>query len=136
MAARAAFGRAVVAAGGTMLALGAATVAVSSISMGITKMVVEKSQRHLRGPCSACHSKTKVSCAVCQGERVLKYHPARTLPTNPKAIWCACAMCEGSGEQTCLNCLGEGEIIPFPAHQCPWGLDWMCEATIVSGEGS
>lgn len=44
MAAGAALGRAFVAAGGTLLVLGGATVALSSVSMAITKAVVERSK--------------------------------------------------------------------------------------------
>jgi len=53
-----------------------------------------------------------MTCDVCGGERAIKYHPFQTLALHARAPHCVCAMCAGSGEQTCLNCLGEGVTYP------------------------
>ncbi len=52
--AQAALGRAFVAAGGTLLFLGGATVAVSSISMAVTKVVVDRNKARIRNPVQQC----------------------------------------------------------------------------------
>lgn len=41
----------------------------------------------------------------------MRYHPFKTMPINNMPMT-ACAMCGASGEQTCLNCLGEGYVSP------------------------
>jgi hypothetical protein len=41
----------------------------------------------------------------------MRYHPFKTMPINNMPMT-ACAMCGASGEQTCLNCLGEGHVSP------------------------
>ncbi|KAJ9530837.1 hypothetical protein QJQ45_028717 [Haematococcus lacustris] len=117
MAGRAALGRALVASGGTLLVLGGATIAVSSVSMAVTRFVVDRNKKKYMVACPVCHAKQKVSCDVCRGERTLRYQPAKApQPTNtfgPQLS--ACAMCEGCGEQTCPNCTGSGETLPLPA---------------------
>jgi hypothetical protein len=47
-----------------------------------------------------------------QGECAVKYHPFQTLALNARTPYCVCAMCGGTGDQTCLNCLGEGVTYP------------------------
>ncbi|KAJ9530372.1 hypothetical protein QJQ45_000746 [Haematococcus lacustris] len=117
MAGRAALGRALVASGGTLLVLGGATIAVSSVSMAVTRFVVDRNKKKYMVACPVCHAKQKVSCDVCRGERTLRYQPAKApQPTStfgPQLS--ACAMCEGCGEQTCPNCTGSGETLPLPA---------------------
>lgn len=46
------------------------------------------------------------------GERAIKYHPFNTLTLHARTPYCVCAMCGGGGDQTCLNCLGEGVTYP------------------------
>mmetsp|Transcript_38078 Transcript_38078/g.84814 ORF Transcript_38078/g.84814 Transcript_38078/m.84814 type:complete len:153 (+) Transcript_38078:78-536(+) len=111
--AQAALGRAMVAAGGTMLLLGGATVAVSSVSMFVGKVFIDRYKKKIVVACPLCRGQRRVTCDVCQGDRVLKYHPFPDPPVNSRTGGrCACAMCEGSGTQLCLNCLGEGETYP------------------------
>ena len=52
--AQAALGRTVLAAGGTLVVLGGATVVVSTVSMGVTKMIVDRSK--VRMVFSSCTS--------------------------------------------------------------------------------
>jgi len=47
------------------------------------------------------------------GEKVIRYHPFKAVPINNMPMT-ACAMCTATGEQTCLNCLGEGYVSPGP----------------------
>lgn len=113
MAARA-FGRALVASGGTLLVLGGSTLAVTTIAMGLTKQVVDRQRRSCMAPCQVCVGEKKTPCAVCDGERRIRYSPPEApvpLPGSKMAsIQCCCVLCEGTGMQICSNCLGEGEI--------------------------
>ncbi|KAL6753408.1 hypothetical protein V8C86DRAFT_472590 [Haematococcus lacustris] len=133
MASRAALGRALVASGGTLLVLGGATTAVSSVSMAVTRFVVDRNKKKYMVACPVCHAKQKVSCDVCRGERTLRYQPAKApQPTStfgPQLS--ACAMCEGCGEQTCPNCTGSGETLPLPAG-CYLGR-WCVWRWVVQG---
>lgn len=42
------------------------------------------------------------------GERIIKYWPMPELAPVQMHTWSVCAMCEGSGEHSCFNCLGSG----------------------------
>ncbi|KAG1680825.1 hypothetical protein FOA52_008158 [Chlamydomonas sp. UWO 241] len=55
-----------------------------------------------------------IGCSVCAGERILKYIPEMQVIPGSKiaTTMCACTLCEGSGRQTCANCLGEGSTYP------------------------
>jgi hypothetical protein len=164
--ARAALGRALVASGGTILAIGGATMLVSTVSMGVARAVVmerkvkgvcimhgggrgrgvclcskrrsmgaarfrahgraaaaaccpaktthpsKTKQKKLAVSCEVCKGRAKVPCDVCGGGRALRYHPFVTLAVHARAPLCVCAMCAGKGEQTCLNCLGDGVTYP------------------------
>lgn len=57
------------------------------------------------------------------GERVLKFVPGKQAAPGSRlaTTMCACGMCEGSGEQTCVNCLGEGTTMP---DKFPWTTDY------------
>ncbi|GAX82180.1 hypothetical protein CEUSTIGMA_g9608.t1 [Chlamydomonas eustigma] len=113
--ARAALGRSLLAAGGTLFVIGGGTMALSTVSMAVTKIVVDRSKKHLLVPCSVCEGQKAVTCSVCEGERVLKYVPTEALAlpgTKAASSLCACALCEGNGSQTCANCLGEGMTYP------------------------
>lgn len=113
MAARAALGRALVASGTTILGLGAATMLVSSVSMGVARVVVTENKKKTAVACGSCHGNKKVRCDICSGEKVIRYHPFKAVPINNMPMT-ACAMCTATGEQTCLNCLGEGYVSPGP----------------------
>ena len=79
-------------------------------------------QKKTATQCVICTGRKRVACDVCRGERALKYHPFRELPPPPlqqhgaramaASTWTCCAMCGASGEQACLNCLGEGVTYP------------------------
>ncbi|KAF5831056.1 hypothetical protein DUNSADRAFT_13667 [Dunaliella salina] len=95
-----------------MLALGGATMVVSTASMTITRLVVDKRKKQYLITCPECTGSKKLACEVCRGERILNYHPTKHAPFD-QTTQCTCAMCEGSGLQQCLNCLGEGTSIPL-----------------------
>lgn len=42
---------------------------------------------------------------------MIRYHPFKAMPINNMPMT-ACAMCGATGEQTCLNCLGDGYVSP------------------------
>lgn len=42
---------------------------------------------------------------------MVRYHPFKAMPINNMPMT-ACAMCGATGEQTCLNCLGDGYVSP------------------------
>lgn len=115
MAAAAALGRAVLTAGGTMLALGAATMAVSSVGMGVARVVLAQKKAATAVDCPRCAGQGRTRCAVCKGARVIEHHPFPTppLPGATRTPWCACPMCAAEGEQTCVNCLGEKTVLPL-----------------------
>uniref|UniRef100_A0A7R9V414 Uncharacterized protein n=1 Tax=Chlamydomonas euryale TaxID=1486919 RepID=A0A7R9V414_9CHLO len=114
MAAGAALGRAFVAAGGTLLVLGGSTVVLSSVSMAVTKAVVDRTKKKSMVSCAVCEGDKTQVCSVCEGERTLKYIPEKHVIPGSKVAttMCACTMCEGVGQQTCVNCLGEGSTYP------------------------
>lgn len=52
-------------------------------------------------------------CCLLPGEKAIRYHPFKTMPLNSSRMpLTACAMCSATGEQACLNCLGEGMVNP------------------------
>lgn len=104
-------GRALVASGTTIVGLGAATMLVSSVSMGVAKVVVTENKKKTAVSCGLCHGNKKVRCDICSGEKVIRYHPFKAMPINNMPMT-ACAMCGATGEQTCLNCLGDGYVSP------------------------
>jgi hypothetical protein len=116
MAAAAAFGRAVLTAGGTMLALGVATMAVSSVGMGVARVVLAQRKAATAVDCPSCHGRGRARCAVCRGARVIEHHPFSSppLPGASRTPWCACPMCACEGESVCVNCLGERTVLPVP----------------------
>jgi hypothetical protein len=115
MAAAAALGRAVLTAGGTMLALGAATMAVSSVGMGVARVVLAQKKAATAVDCPTCAGQGRTRCTVCKGARVIEHHPFPTppLPGATRTPWCACPMCAADGEQVCVNCLGEKRVLPL-----------------------
>jgi hypothetical protein len=117
MAAAAALGRAVLTAGGTFLALGAATMAVSSVGMGVARVVLAQRKASTAVACVACRGEGRVRCGVCRGARVLEHHPFPTppLPGATRTPWCACPTCCAEGTQVCVNCLGEKTVLPDAA---------------------
>ncbi|WIA11441.1 hypothetical protein OEZ85_011558 [Tetradesmus obliquus] len=81
--------------------------------MGIARVVVTQGKKKTAVACCVCHGNKKVKCDVCAGEKAIRYHPFKALPVNSSRMpLTACAMCGASGEQTCLNCLGEGTVSP------------------------
>jgi len=120
MAAAAAFGRAVLTAGGTMLALGAATMAVSSVGMGVARVVLARRKAATAVDCPSCAGEGRVRCAACRGARVIEHHPFAgdallfAGAVSARTPWCACPMCGAAGEQVCVNCLGERTVLPAP----------------------
>ncbi|KAI8472496.1 MAG: hypothetical protein J3K34DRAFT_413847 [Monoraphidium minutum] len=110
--ARAALGRALFASGGTILAIGGATMLVSTVSMGVARAVVMEKKKKLAVSCEVCKGRAKLTCDVCGGERAVKFHPFNTLALHARTPYCVCAMCAGAGDQACLNCLGEGVTYP------------------------
>ncbi|MEW5319868.1 MAG: hypothetical protein WDW38_010987 [Sanguina aurantia] len=62
--------------------------------------------------CSECSRRKKVSCGVCHDDRILQYASPHSMPGS--ADLCVCPMCDGSGLQSCLNCLGVGETFQHP----------------------
>jgi len=86
---------------------------VSMISMSVTRAVVDKQKKKLLVKCRTCDGTAKVTCGVCQGAQTLSYHPHAQAPVNAATPHTACAMCDASGLQVCLNCLGEGLAMPI-----------------------
>jgi hypothetical protein len=68
-------------------------------------------QKKTAVPCGVCHGDKAVLCDICGGEKAIRYHPFKTMPHQHMPLT-ACAMCSGTGQQTCLNCLGEGYVSP------------------------
>ncbi|KAF8070904.1 maltose excess protein 1 [Scenedesmus sp. PABB004] len=65
MAARAALGRAFLASGATIFGLGAATMLVSSVSMGVARVVVTQKKKKTAVPCGICQGAKRMPCDVC-----------------------------------------------------------------------
>lgn len=91
-----------------MIVIGGATGVATSLGMAVAKVVLDKDKDKRQAPCRVCETKRKVACDVCQGERIIKYWPMAELPPVQMHTWSVCAMCEGSGEHSCFNCLGSG----------------------------
>lgn len=62
-----AFGRAMVAAGGTMFVLGAATVAVSTVGVSVARVVIQNKKSKTAVACTTCSGRKKIECDVCRG---------------------------------------------------------------------
>ncbi|PNH12899.1 hypothetical protein TSOC_000140 [Tetrabaena socialis] len=119
MTASRALGRAVLAAGGTMVFLGGATMLVTGASMAVAKAVMDRRKVQFQVPCTVCEAKKRVVCEVCEGERILKYWPTPEPPPAQTHSWSVCAMCEGAGDHACINCEGSGTVRPLPWERAP-----------------
>ncbi|KAK9837827.1 hypothetical protein WJX74_005887 [Apatococcus lobatus] len=96
--------------GGTVAIVGGATVAVSTATLSVVRLVVNKQQKRLLVSCSACNGSGQRDCGICKGKQIISWAPARAAraPEYP----CLCPMCAGVGDQGCLNCLGKGTLVP------------------------
>lgn len=106
----ASFARFVLVAGGTLYALGVATVIVSSVGVSIAKTITQEQQKDKAKSCTSCKGAKKVKCEVCLGGRIIKHRPVRDVPANSANLWTACAMCDAKGDHNCVHCSGEGVI--------------------------
>ncbi|KAG2430455.1 hypothetical protein HXX76_009978 [Chlamydomonas incerta] len=112
MAARQALGRALIAAGGTMVVLTVGTGAISGVAMGVAKVFIDREKSKKQAPCVVCRSNRRVACEVCEGERIIKYWPTPEPPPAQLHTWSVCSMCEGAGDHPCINCQGTGSVYP------------------------
>jgi hypothetical protein len=116
--------RALVGFGGTLLALGSATLAVSTATSAVIRVAVRARQRKRLVPCKSCcdcsssltssSSATSSStpgkrrCCVCRGRRAVRWQP---FAAPLAARWTLCPLCAGKGRQACFNCSGTGEVV-------------------------
>ena len=115
--------RALVGFGGTLCALGGATLAVSTATSAVIRVAVKTRQSKRMIPCQDCNCSTtaasstsssssslpgKRRCAVCRGRRAVRWQP---FAAPVQARWTLCPLCRGSGEQLCWNCSGSGEVV-------------------------
>lgn len=108
------FGRALVASGGSILALGAATAVVSGITTSVATAVIKQRMRKTAVACNVCDGRKSIPCDICKGKRVISYQPVKRDQAflAAQASTCACPMCNTTGAQVCSNCLGEGIVYP------------------------
>ena len=115
--------RALVGFGGTLAALGGATLVVSTATSAVIRVAVRTRQAKRMVPCRSCCSSGcdspstsspspstpgKRRCAVCQGRRAVRWQPFSAPLT---ARWTLCPLCAGKGQQACLNCSGSGQVV-------------------------
>ena len=111
---------------GSLVTLGAATLAVSSVGIAVTKQVVRRRRLAAATPCAVCASTGYLPCGVCGGRGVLRCRaPVRLSELRRRrqvegqqqgdgvaspvaSAMCACPVCGTTLRQRCLNCLGEG----------------------------
>lgn len=96
--------------GGTLVAMGGATIAVSTATSAAVRAVVRARQKKRLTHCRACDApgSGKVSCGVCAGKRAVRWAPAGA---PPAAVWAVCPLCGGDGHQSCFNCKGSGQVV-------------------------
>ena len=117
--------RAAVGFGGTLAALGGATLVVSTATSAVIRIAVRAQQAKRLVPCKSCcrcdsaTSSTSTPstsstpppgrhrCSVCQGRRAVRWQPFSAPLT---ARWTLCPLCAGRGEQQCFNCSGSGLV--------------------------
>ncbi|KAK9836353.1 hypothetical protein WJX81_008158 [Elliptochloris bilobata] len=95
---------------GTFVVLGGATLAISTVAMGGVRAAVKYRRRGLEVTCTVCGGRKRCSCCVCKERLVLDWTPFKAPQVKR---WTACPLCEASGLQTCLNCLGQGVVVPL-----------------------
>lgn len=124
--------RALLGFGGTLFALGGATLAVSTVTSAVIRVAVKARQSKRMVPCRECccrcadstmattsttsSSSTssplvrpgKRRCAVCRGRRAVRWQP---FSAPIRARWTLCPLCCGTGEQLCWNCGGTGQVV-------------------------
>lgn len=110
--------RALVGFGGTLAALGGATLAVSTATSAVIRVAVRARQAKRMVPCKSCCNPPSTSsststpgkrrCSVCQGRRAVRWQPFSAPLT---ARWTLCPLCAGKGEQPCWNCSGSGQVV-------------------------
>eukprot|EP01025_Chloroclados_australasicus_P030258 TRINITY_DN3035_c0_g2_i1.p2 TRINITY_DN3035_c0_g2~~TRINITY_DN3035_c0_g2_i1.p2 ORF type:complete len:147 (-),score=4.88 TRINITY_DN3035_c0_g2_i1:420-860(-) len=102
-------GRALLTVGGTVAALFATTVLMSSVTISVAQLAIKTKQKKLLVECTECRGCKKLNCGVCKGRKEVIYHPMRRQDMHVIVV---CPLCGGEGEQKCLNCLGDGLILP------------------------
>ena len=109
--------RALVGFGGTLAALGGATLAVSTATSAVIRVAVRARQAKRMVPCRSCCGDSSTSstsspgkrrCCVCQGRRAVRWQP---FSAPLAARWTLCPLCAGKGQQACLNCSGSGQVV-------------------------
>lgn len=111
----------------TMVAMGGATMLVSSLALGVAKNVSKQRQRKLAIQCRVCQGNCYVPCDVCLGRGIIRTRRPRSMKqilleakggkssngisaTENEAVMCTCPACGTTLQQRCLNCLGEGSV--------------------------
>ncbi|KAK9797385.1 hypothetical protein WJX73_009476 [Symbiochloris irregularis] len=89
---------------GTLALAGAGTLLVVSVASGTATQAIKVYRARSALPCKACRGQKSYLCQVCRGNAVLEW------PVSSKGRLALCPVCKGSGEQNCLNCLGEGKV--------------------------
>mmetsp|Transcript_6133 Transcript_6133/g.15827 ORF Transcript_6133/g.15827 Transcript_6133/m.15827 type:complete len:106 (-) Transcript_6133:267-584(-) len=100
-------GRFAFTAGGTLFAIGAGTVLVSTVCMAGVRGALAVHRRKHAVSCSPCQGRGKLWCEACRGDGVMDWSPFEEPSVHRH---CLCPSCNGSKDQTCLNCLGKGVV--------------------------
>ncbi|CAL5224446.1 g7133 [Coccomyxa viridis] len=110
--------RAGAATAGTFVVIGGATLATTSVVMTVVRAGINHRKKKLSIVCKPCSGQKLVVCSVCKGDNLIDWSPFEDPAGRTPVL---CPMCGGYGEQKCLNCNGEGTVIPL---QLPaWASD-------------
>lgn len=112
--------------GGTLVALGGATLVVSTAMSAVIRVAARAQQAKRMVPCRSCcdcgddapststssapcsSTPGKRRCSVCQGRRAVRWQP---FSAPLAARWTLCPLCAGKGQQACFNCSGTGKVV-------------------------
>eukprot|EP00887_Chlorella_sp_A99_P002909 scaffold6.g2909.t1 len=107
---------------GTLMALGGATLAVSTLGLSVVKVVVKQRKMKAATECTVCKGTGYLKCGLCRGRAILHCRaPVKLSQLRRRkaagadsgaanVAQCACPACGTTLEQRCLNCLGEGKV--------------------------
>jgi predicted RNA-binding Zn-ribbon protein involved in translation (DUF1610 family) len=109
-----------------MVVMSGATLAVSSVALGVMRTVTRRQQRSKSKPCTRCNGNGFLyPCDVCLGKAVIRSRAPRTfkqllaeargkgaksVAPEDLQVQCSCPACGTTMHQRCLNCLGEGAV--------------------------
>jgi hypothetical protein len=101
----------------TLVTLGAATLAASTVATAVIRGVAAARSRRTEVGCPACAGSGRLLCACCGGRRALAWQPFKQAATRR---WTLCPLCagvdgeSGGGRQKCWDCGGRGRARPRP----------------------